>query len=157
MFRSGRTRPAHAQSSGSETSLRIRFLAGYIIGTLDSRFRKRHLMSYNHEVGLAATWVGLASNHPRLAVRLYNLAGFLYDGKRFAEAEPLYRRALAIDEASYGPDNPMSRTTSGTLPNCFSSRTASWRPSRCTGEGAGERTTLSAPEACICVVGSLTA
>ncbi|MDQ6869701.1 MAG: hypothetical protein M3178_15530 [Pseudomonadota bacterium] len=50
-------------------------------------------MSYNHEVGLAATWVGLASNHPRLAVRLYNLAGFLYDGKRFAEAEPLYRRA----------------------------------------------------------------
>ena len=63
-------------------------------------------MSYNHEVGLAATRVGLASNHPRLAVRLYNLAGYLYDGKRFAEAEPLDRRALAIDEASYGPDNP---------------------------------------------------
>jgi len=41
MFRSGRTHPAHAQSSGSETSLRIRFLAGYIIGTLESRFRKR--------------------------------------------------------------------------------------------------------------------
>ena len=25
---------------------------------------------------------------------------------RFAEAEPLYRRALAIDERSYGPDHP---------------------------------------------------
>ena len=33
MFRSGRTRPAHARSSGSETLLRIRSLAGYIIGT----------------------------------------------------------------------------------------------------------------------------
>jgi hypothetical protein len=34
-------RPAHARSSGSETSLHIRSLAGYIIGTLESRFRKR--------------------------------------------------------------------------------------------------------------------
>ena len=25
---------------------------------------------------------------------------------RLAEAEPLYRRALAIDEKSYGPDHP---------------------------------------------------
>jgi hypothetical protein len=41
MFRSGRMRPTHARSSGSETSLRIRSLAGYIIGTLESRFRKR--------------------------------------------------------------------------------------------------------------------
>ena len=41
MFRSGRTRPAHARSSGSERLLRIRSLAGYIIGTLESRFRKR--------------------------------------------------------------------------------------------------------------------
>jgi hypothetical protein len=41
MFRSGRTRPVHARSSGSETLLRIRSLAGSIIGTLESRFRKR--------------------------------------------------------------------------------------------------------------------
>jgi hypothetical protein len=34
-------RPAHARSSGSETLLRIRSLAGYVIGTLESRFRKR--------------------------------------------------------------------------------------------------------------------
>ena len=37
----GRMRPTHARSRGSETSLRIRSLAGYIIGTLESRFRKR--------------------------------------------------------------------------------------------------------------------
>jgi Tfp pilus assembly protein PilF len=30
----------------------------------------------------------------------------LYSTKREAEAEPLIRRALAIDEASYGPDHP---------------------------------------------------
>ena len=47
-----------------------------------------------------------APSHPDLALRLYNLAGFLYRRNRFAEAEPLYRRALAIDEASCGPDHP---------------------------------------------------
>jgi hypothetical protein len=45
MFRSGRTRPAHARSSGSETLLRIQSLAGYIIGTLESRFRKRQALT----------------------------------------------------------------------------------------------------------------
>jgi transposase InsO family protein len=39
--RLGRTRPAYAQSSGSETLSRIRSLAGYTIDTLESRFRKR--------------------------------------------------------------------------------------------------------------------
>src|SRR5260221_11629200 len=40
-FRSGRTRPAHARSSGSETLSRIRFLAGSTIDTLESSFQKR--------------------------------------------------------------------------------------------------------------------
>jgi hypothetical protein len=44
--RSGKTRPEHARSSGSETLLRIRSLAGYIIGTLESRFRKRQPTTY---------------------------------------------------------------------------------------------------------------
>ena len=47
IFRSGRMRPAHARSSGSETLLRIRSLAGYIIGTLESRIRKRHALNKN--------------------------------------------------------------------------------------------------------------
>ena len=39
--------------------------------------------------------------------RLMNQLGLLLDTKaRHAEAEPLYRRALAIDEASLGPDHP---------------------------------------------------
>ena len=39
--------------------------------------------------------------------RLFNELGLLFDAKaRWAEAEPLYRRALAIAEASVGPDHP---------------------------------------------------
>ncbi len=39
--------------------------------------------------------------------RLLVMLGLLSKTKaRYAEAEPLYRRALAIDEASYGPDHP---------------------------------------------------
>ena len=46
MFRSGRTRPAHAQSSGSEGLLRVQSLAAFVIGTLESRFRKRQVTGY---------------------------------------------------------------------------------------------------------------
>jgi tetratricopeptide (TPR) repeat protein len=39
--------------------------------------------------------------------RLFNQLGLLLKAKaRYAEAEPLYRRALKIGEASYGPDHP---------------------------------------------------
>jgi len=39
--------------------------------------------------------------------RLLNQAGcYLDDRARYSEAEPLYRRALAIDEKVYGPDHP---------------------------------------------------
>jgi len=45
-------------------------------------------------------------DHPNVAVRLNNLAELLRATDRLAEAEPLYRRALATFEASYGPDHP---------------------------------------------------
>ena len=41
-FRLGRTRPAHARSSGSEMLLRIRFLAGSTIDTHEFSLQKRH-------------------------------------------------------------------------------------------------------------------
>jgi tetratricopeptide (TPR) repeat protein len=37
---------------------------------------------------------------------LYQSARYLHERARYAEAEPLYRRARAIDEANYGPDHP---------------------------------------------------
>ena len=41
-----------------------------------------------------------------MAIGLNNLAQLLQATNRLAEAEPLMRRALAIDEKSYGPDHP---------------------------------------------------
>jgi tetratricopeptide (TPR) repeat protein len=37
---------------------------------------------------------------------LNNLAVLLWATNRLAEAEPLYRRALGIDEKSFGPEHP---------------------------------------------------
>ena len=45
-------------------------------------------------------------DHPAVATRLNNLAELLRVTNRPAEAEPLFRRALVIDERSYGPDHP---------------------------------------------------
>jgi hypothetical protein len=46
----------------------------------------------------------LGQEHPVVATALNNLALLLRDTNLFGEAEPLLRRALRIDEASYGPD-----------------------------------------------------
>ena len=45
-----------------------------------------------------------------MATDLNNLAQLLKATNRLAEAEPLMRRALAIDEASYGPNHPKVAT-----------------------------------------------
>jgi hypothetical protein len=45
-------------------------------------------------------------DHPKVAIRLNNLAGLLLATNRLAEAEPLMRRALVIFETSLGPDHP---------------------------------------------------
>ena len=44
--------------------------------------------------------------HPNVATGLNNLAGLLRVTNRRADAEPLYRWALAIEEKSFGPDHP---------------------------------------------------
>ena len=43
---------------------------------------------------------------PTSPADLNNLAQLLQATNRLAEAEPLMRRALAIDEKSFGPDHP---------------------------------------------------
>ncbi len=45
-------------------------------------------------------------NDPRLATTLNNLALFYNTQGRYAEAEPLYKRALAIREKALGPEHP---------------------------------------------------
>ena len=43
---------------------------------------------------------------PRLASSLNNLAALYYTQGKYEEAEPLYQRALAIDEKALGPEYP---------------------------------------------------
>jgi tetratricopeptide (TPR) repeat protein len=52
----------------------------------------------------------LSPDHPNMAHSLNNLAA-LYDTQgKYAEAEPLYRRALAIYEQVMGPNHPNTIT-----------------------------------------------
>ena len=44
--------------------------------------------------------------HPKVAIRLNNLAMLFQDTNRLKEAEPLMRHALAINEKSFGPEHP---------------------------------------------------
>ena len=55
---------------------------------------------------LAITEKVFGPNHPKVAIRLNNLAQLLQDTGRLAEAEPLMRRALEIDEHSFGTEHP---------------------------------------------------
>ena len=48
----------------------------------------------------------LRPDHPNVARDLNNLAQLLQATNRLSDAEPLMRRALAIDEVSFGPDHP---------------------------------------------------
>ena len=50
-----------------------------------------------------------------MAADLNNLAGLLYDTNRLEEAEPLFRRALAIWEKSLGPDHPYTMSVRESL------------------------------------------
>jgi Tfp pilus assembly protein PilF len=45
-------------------------------------------------------------NAPPVGLLANQYAVFLYARANYTQAEPLYRRALAIDEASLGPDHP---------------------------------------------------
>ncbi len=66
-----------------------------------------------------------------MATGLNNLAQLLQDTNRLAEAEPLMRRALAIDETSYGPDHPNVAIRLNNLATLlYRTRTASPRPNR---------------------------
>src|SRR5262249_60403379 len=48
----------------------------------------------------------LGPDHPTVATVPNNLAHLLEGTNRLAEAEPLHRRALAINEKSLGPEHP---------------------------------------------------
>jgi tetratricopeptide (TPR) repeat protein len=45
-------------------------------------------------------------DHPEVAYSLNSLAGLYQDQRRYADAEALYKRALAIREKAVGPQHP---------------------------------------------------
>ena len=80
--------------------------------------------------GLAIDEQPIGPDHPNVATDLNNLAQLLQATNRLAEAEPLMRRALAIDERSFGPTTPTSPSASTTWRSCSRPPTAWPRPSR---------------------------
>ncbi len=58
------------------------------------------------ETGVQEAAKALGANDPAVAGLLDSQATLLYMIARYEDAEPLHRRALAIDEASYGNDHP---------------------------------------------------
>jgi Tripartite tricarboxylate transporter family receptor len=95
-FRSGRTLPARAQSSGSEISLHIRSLAGCTIGTLESSIRKRQASGWNG--------VGAPKNTPIEIIQKLNKeinAGLADPGMKARVAE-LGGMMLAGSPADFG-------------------------------------------------------
>ena len=53
---------------------------------------------------------------------LNNLAGLYRNQGRYADAEPLYKRSLAIDEKALGPDHPAVATGLNNLALLYSSQ-----------------------------------
>ena len=63
-------------------------------------------LSLNHASHLISETCGFRLRILGQTPSLNNLAGLLQDKGRYAEAEPLHRRALAIREQALGPGHP---------------------------------------------------
>ena len=60
----------------------------------------------------SAIWEkALGPDHPRVGTGLNNLAELYRTQGKYAEAEPLYNRALAIVEKALGPEHPYVATS----------------------------------------------
>jgi tetratricopeptide (TPR) repeat protein len=64
----------------------------------------------------------LGPDHPHVATSLNNLAALLEAQGKYAEAEPLYRRAIAICEKTLGPEHPNTKTARENLEILLSER-----------------------------------
>ena len=69
---------------------------------------------------------------PMSRVSLNNLAALYEAQGRYADAEPLYKRSLAICEKALGPDHPDVAMSLNNLAVLYASKVAMPMPSRCT-------------------------
>jgi tetratricopeptide (TPR) repeat protein len=58
---------------------------------------------------LSSKEAALGPDHPNVAIRLNNLAALYQAQGKYAEAEPLYQRSLAIVEKALGADTVVAR------------------------------------------------
>src|SRR5262245_15899606 len=54
------------------------------------------------------------ADHPDVAMGANNLANLYVIQRRFGDAEPLFQKALVINERAFGPDHPRVAMTLGT-------------------------------------------
>src|SRR5262249_50692942 len=71
------------------------------------------------------------AEHPSVATDLNNLAGLYYALGRYAEAEPLFKRALAIEEKALGAEHPSVATDLNNRAGPSTARPATPRPGGC--------------------------
>ena len=60
--------------------------------------------------------------HPMTAQGLNNLASVLMDQQRYDEAEPLFRRALKIQQNTLGANHPITKETQTNLAQLISAK-----------------------------------
>jgi tetratricopeptide (TPR) repeat protein len=91
---------------------------------LDEKLREiaaRHLLAEGMSVGHQSRGDRkelFDPEHPGVAIILHDLAALYADQGRYAEAEPLYRRALAINERVLGPEAPILKRKPETRSLC---------------------------------------
>src|SRR5579885_2608874 len=69
---------------------------------------------------VCATWIEQAGSKPPAAARLLNQTGYyLHARGRYARAEPLLQRALAISEQALGPQHPHTATSLNNLARLY--------------------------------------
>lgn len=71
-------------------------------------------------------------NQLLVATSLNSLAVLYHAQGQYADAEPLYKRSLAIKEKALGPDNPFLAPLLGNLAELYRAQGQSPRPSRST-------------------------
>ncbi len=109
--------PIWARSSGrsltSTICLRSTPLLESCVGC--SRVEGNYVEGEKHFRAALKAAEGFGPEDPRLAASLGGLAEVLRLQGRYAEAEPLYKRALAINEMALGPEHPHSRACQNPL------------------------------------------
>ena len=103
------------------------------LNNLADLYEKRHrvrrgpaaLRARAHDLGRRA-----GPDHPDVAHSLNNLAGVCVKQRRYADAQPLYERALAIWERSPTPDHPDGVEVLVGLATCIRSKSAMLKQSR---------------------------